>query len=221
MKLMLRVGIVAVCVAVCASAVGAQFSMAGPSIRGVWSPAVGSGAVYRIETKRDTPMEMEVAIVGTETIAGKTGYWLETSMMQQGEGLTVMKMFMVQEAKEVNSLRFIVQPPNEEPMEMELSMMGMMGGAKPKPEKADVREGAVRVGMETITTPAGTFNCEHWRTSDQKTDIWISEKVTPYGLVKMTSPDSSFTLVRLVTNARTKIRGTPRKFNPMQMMQRP
>jgi hypothetical protein len=40
-------------------------------------------------------------------------------------------------------------------------------------------------------------------------DFWISEKVTPVGLVKMVSRDSTQVLVRLITNAQPRIKETP------------
>jgi hypothetical protein len=83
-----------------------------------------------------------------------------------------------------------------------------------------VRKGAERVGAEDVTTPAGTFSCEHYRTKDGATDVWVSDKVAPWGLVKMTGPGTSMTLVRVVTDATTKITGTPQKFDPAEMMRR-
>jgi hypothetical protein len=51
------------------------------------------------------------------------------------------------------------------------------------------------VGSESITVPAGTFACKHYRnklTSDAKSpvlDVWVSDTVAPTGLVKsMLSP---------------------------------
>jgi hypothetical protein len=83
---------------------------------------------------------------------------------------------------------------------------------------ADARKEMERVGTETITTPAGTFSCQHWRKKDGSTDVWLSEKVAPWGLVKMVSKDSTMILERVVTDAKSHITGTPVKFNPMEMM---
>ncbi len=44
------------------------------------------------------------------------------------------------------------------------------------------------VGTESVTVPAGTFSCEHWRNDKSNSDIWTSDKVTPFGMVKEVSP---------------------------------
>ncbi|MCL4523723.1 MAG: DUF4412 domain-containing protein [Acidobacteria bacterium] len=191
--------------------------MKGPSMRGVWKPAVGSGAAYQMESKREGKREMEVAIVGAETSEGKPGHWMEM-VVQSEEGPMVMRTLLAMDGKELRTLRMVVQPGNEEPMEISMEMMGMMGQQQ-KPQKSDVRDEAERVGTETITTPAGTFECEHWRAKDKSADFWVTDKVSPWGMVKMTSKDETMTLVRVISNAKTKIRGTPRKME--DMMRRP
>ena len=195
-------------------------SMGGPSVRGVWKPVVGAGSVYQIESKREGKRDMELAIVGAETSEGKPGHWLEFTTKDPQEGLVVVRQLIVQDGKQNQILRMVIQQGNDEPMEMSMQMMGMMGQQQ-KPQKSDLREEAERVGTESITTPAGTLDCEHWRAKDKSADYWFSEKISPWGLVKMTSKDESMTLTRVIANAKTKIRGTPRKFDPSEMMRRP
>jgi hypothetical protein len=182
-------------------------------MRGVWSPVVGSGAAYVMEDKRAGKVEMEVAVVGSEAVAGKTGHWIEV-MVSSKEGAFLGKNLMVLEEKNVRIVRMIVQMPGEGPMEFSGEMMNMAGGATPQP--SDIRNDATHVGTETITVPGGTFTCEHYRTKDG--DVWISEKVAPYGLVKMTSPQGTTTLVRVISGAQSRIKGTPKKFDMSEMM---
>lgn len=191
-----------------------------PTMRGVWSPVVGSGAAYQVVDKKGEKSDMEIAVVGTEMVAGQSGHWMEMTM-QSREGQMVMKNLVVLKGKDTAFLKMIMQAPGQEPMEFSMEMMGMMNrGAQRQAQKSDVREGAVRVGTETITVPAGTFSCEHYKTSEGD-DIWISEKVAPWGMVKVTGKDSSMTLMRTITGATTKIKGTPRKFDMGEMMRRP
>ena len=69
----------------------------------------------------------------------------------------------------------------------------------------------------------GTFTCQHYRSNTSAADTWISTDVAPYGLVKSTSADGSeMVLAKVLTNAKSKITGTPQPFDPSQMMrQRP
>ncbi len=203
-----------------ASVAAAQFPgrQGPPAIRGIWSPTVGAGAVYSMESKRDKS-EMEVAVVGTETHQGKSGYWLEMTMKTR-EGGVVSKVLMVPADKSLQPARMIMQMEGEEAMEFPMEMMGRMG-PRQEPQSADFREDAIRVGTETITVPAGTFTCEHWKSKDGTTDAWIAEKTGPWGLVKSVSKDSTMVLMRTISNATTKIKGPVRKFDLQQMMRQP
>jgi len=209
-----------VCSVAVAFPVAAQMGMGGPSMKGVWSPVVGSGAAYLMENKREGKREMEIAIVGAETSEGKLGHWMEMAFKDREEGLVVVRHLLALDGKDMRILRMIFQQGDDQPMEMSMQMMGMMG-QKPKPQKADIREDAERVGTESVTTPAGTFSCEHWRARDKSAEFWFTDKVSPWGLVKMVSKHETLTLVRVITGAKTKIRGTPRKFDPAEMMRRP
>ncbi len=83
-----------------------------------------------------------------------------------------------------------------------------------------MREKAERVGSESITTLAGTFPCEHLQMKDGSGDVWISDKVAPWGLVKTVGKESNMTLTRLITGAKTRITGTPQKLDLMEMMRK-
>ncbi len=189
----------------------AQFGqrMGGPTPVGKWTPVVGQGAAYSMEA-RGQKMEMQVAVVGTESHMGKTGHWLETVMNDpRAGGEVVLKVLIVSDGKENRRLRMIMQAPGQEAMEMSMEMMQMMGG-QGRSSEADVTTQGTRVGTETITVPAGTFTCEHWKSKDGS-DIWISEKAGPYAMVKMVSPDATMVLTKLLTDAKTRIKGTPKK----------
>ena len=76
------------------------------------------------------------------------------------------------------------------------------------------------VGTETITVPAGTFSCEHWRNDKNKSDIWTSDKVTPFGMVKSVSGHGDTqVLVKILDNATDRITGPVKQFDMQEMMQ--
>jgi hypothetical protein len=191
------------------SALAAQFPGGGmqmPRVQGIWAPVVGAGSTYAIEGsgKKET---FEYAIVGKEMHEGKEGFWMEMTIVERGKQM-VVKYLYIKSAGTLNVARMIFQEGNDDPMEMPMRMM-QMGGPPKQPQKADIREGATRVGSESITVPAGTFECEHWKNSEG--DYWVSEKVAPLGLVKAVTKDSTMTLTKTVSDAKTKIRGTPQK----------
>ena len=203
---------------VCTAPARAQMGMGmrGPDLRGVFRPIVGAGAEYSVERAGMPKTAMEISVVGKETMNGKDAYWMEMGVTPpSGAGAMYMKMLASVDNNNVVTSRMIMQMPGQQqPMEMDTQVMR----GNQAPRSADIRKQAERVGSETLTTPAGTFVCEHWRLSDGSGDFWISEKVSPWGLVKMVSKDSTLTLQRVITDAKTHITGTPVRFNPMNMM---
>ncbi len=188
-----------------------------PRFRGVWKPVVGSGAAYQVESKGEPKRTVEIAVVGSETAQGKSGHWLEMVFQDPEQGEVVMKNLILPEGGNTKVARMIFQTREMGPVEFSSEMMGM-GGRRQGPQDADIRDDATLLGSETITVPAGTFECQHYRAKDGGADVWISDKVAPWGMVKMTSRDTTMTLTRVLTGVKTRITGTPKKFDFSEMM---
>ncbi len=191
--------------------------MGGPQLRGIFSPVVGSGAQYDVQRggENGRKMTMEIDAVGKESVDGKDGYWLEITMYGTPMGDMVSKMLVVpDDSTNVSISHMIMQMPNHPPMEM--PEMGRMGQQN---QHVDIRKDATDLGSESVTTPAGTFNTEHYRAKNGDGEFWISEKVSPYGLVKYQGKDKddNIVLTKIISDAKDKITGTPVPFNPMMM----
>lgn len=211
---------VVVVIAISLSGVAASWAqmmgMRPPQIPGEFKPVVGSGAQYTMTTKKDSSsMDMAYAVVGKESVDGQDGYWMEIRLLSGKGGGMIMKQLMVMAGDQPGIKRMIMQPPGRPPMEMPMSMMSMMKNM-PKPQ-ANGQEGGKNhgmgelVGTESVTVPAGTYECQHYRSqSDRGTaDVWITTKISPYGLVKMTSSDSTMVLDKVLTNETSQIKGEP------------
>jgi len=210
MKRFLQFAAVAAAFVVISGAAQAQFRTSGPALAGVWNPVIGSGGVYEVTPKNGKPATMEMAVVGKELVDGKEGYWFETSFkLPNGKGGTVSKVLFVREGNEIIFKRMIMQMPGRPPMDMSAMVASMM-----HPQDADIRSTSDDLGPAIVTTPAGTFACEHYKTKDGKSEMWIKAKAGPYGLVKSVSDTGTMILTRVITDAKDKITGTPR---PMQM----
>lgn len=188
-----------------------------PSIAGVFNPEVGSGAAYEMDRKdgsRKTSFEMSV--VGKEG----SGYWIETAM-QSPQGTVYAKTLSAHEGDNVIIQRTIFQMPGRPPMDM-TSMM-KMHPMQSEESKADMRANAENLGSDTVTTPAGTFSCQHWRSKKDGSEYWLSDKISPWKLVKMTNKDQTVILTKVITDAKTHITGTPVSMEDMMkgMGQRP
>jgi hypothetical protein len=200
---LMGVGVVSLSL-VFAPRVNAQMGMSTPELRGVFKPEVGSGAAYEVVSSDGKKSQFDIAVVEKDPAGG---YWTEYTIADpHSKGTVYMKMLVSQQADHVIVEHMIMQVPGRPPMDMSAMMQGM--GHQKQSQKIDVRTGAENLGTESVTTPAGTFSCQHWRTKDGN-DVWISDKVKPWGLVKTSGKDSSMTLVRVITDAKTHITGTP------------
>jgi len=210
-----RFAVSAVLFGLMATAAAAQMgSFSAPHVMGFWNPVVGQGAAYSMQSAKGDKTEMQIAIVGKEQVDGKDAYWYEMAF-NRGSGQMIIKTLMVLNGTDTHVSRMIMQMPGRPPMEMPAQMMHQDKTTQP----ADVRSDAENLGSETITVPAGTFTCKHYRTKKAGGDVWVSEKISPYGLVKSKTSDSSMELTKVVTGAKDQITGTPQPFNPQMFMQ--
>jgi hypothetical protein len=111
--------------------------------------------------------------------------------------------------------RMIIQPPGQQAMEIPMKMNAA--------RKERVEENLTdwhSVGTETITVPAGTFSCEHWRNDKTHAEAWTSDKVTPFGMVKEISGNGNTqVLSKILDNAADRITGPVKQFDMQEMMQ--
>jgi hypothetical protein len=185
---------------------------------GLQNPTVGSGAEY-LMTAKGKEMDVASVALGKEDVDGSTGIWMEqriTSAEMGGE--MVMKTLSVTTGTETGVKRMIMQRPGQPPIDMS-GMMSMMQQRQSHPTTSPAGGGGKGdrgelVGTESVTVPAGTFSCQHYRKQEQNgpVDMWISTDVTPYALVKMTGTDTSMVLKKILTNETSHIKGEPQKF---------
>jgi len=182
-----------------------------PDIAGVFNPVVGSGASYEMVKTNGEKIPFDMAVVDKDASGG---YWIEYSMQNPKlNGPVYMKSLMVRQSDDIIIQHSIMQMPGRPPMDMS-SMMSMKAMQSPK-EKADFRANAQNMGTESVTTPAGTFPCEHWRNAKDGTDVWLSDKIVPWRLVKMSGTTDTLTLVKIISDAKTHITGTPVRMEEM------
>jgi len=188
-----------------------------PTLSGIWHPVVGTGAAYEI-TKDGKKSQMEIIIVGKEDVDAKPAFWLEMAMTDQRTSQPVyVKSLMSVSENTITSTRMVIQMSGQDPMEMDMNTNPMGRGMK-QTTPVTIADKAEIVGTDTVTVPAGTFSCTHYRMKDGTGEAWVSDKVSPWGLVKSQDKDSSMVLAKVITDAKDHITGTPKKFDPMQMM---
>jgi hypothetical protein len=217
MKSLQQLAVTTASLFVVAFAASAQMGMRpAPMPRGLFTPVVGAGAEYEITSAEGRKMTIEFAIVGKEVVNGHDGYWMEWTTTTMG-GNMIMKVLAVP-GDTTAMTRTIMQMPGRPPMEMPPQMASRMNSSG---MGFDIHSAADDLGTESVTVPAGTFSCEHYRMKNGSGNTWVSTKVSPFGVVKHEGTDSTMVLTKVVTDAKDKIVGTPQPFNPMQMIQQP
>ncbi len=183
------------------------------NIPGGFNPVDGSGAEYEMTAANGQKLHFAYVIVGKETVHGKMGCWLECRQPREyGRISRILKQLIVNDKKEQIIEREISQweggPPFESRPRNAIDVAGALefqGWTPPSPKE---------VATETITIPAGIFECQHYRGKTETgalADFWTSAKVTPFGLVKMISKDSTVVLTKLLENQTSQITGEPKK----------
>jgi hypothetical protein len=185
-----------------------------PSFTKVFNPVVGKGAEYQtIKTdSKTTPQTTQMFIVGKESVDGKDGYWMEIVTTTEKGGNFVGKMLFTKD--DFQFRRMVIQVPGQGAMEMPFNP-----AQGTKQSLQDTMSGWHSIGTESVTVPAGTFGCEHWKNDKNNSEVWTNDKVTPFGMVKEMSPDNTMVLTKVLTDAPDQITGPVQKFNPQMMMQ--
>jgi hypothetical protein len=186
-----------------------------PSIAGAIHPEVGKGAIYETTRQGNEGKDrMEMTVVGIEKIDGKDGFWFEFAREDKQTGKpSYGKILFSKDDFEIH--RLIVQRDGQPATEIPFHMSD--------PAKQKLTDGVTKwepVGAETVTVPGGTFVCQHWKSNgNDGGDIWTSDLVSPFGVVKEVTPTRTMILVKLITEAQEHITGPVKQFDPQAMRQ--
>jgi hypothetical protein len=178
----------------------------------VFHPVVGQGAEYEMTHAKGDKTQMQMGIVSKDIIDGKDAYWMQM-VMQTKDGQTMISKILMNPA-DFQPARVITQLPGRPAMEMPMNMTG----ANREKVSASMQDWH-SVGTESVTVPAGTFSCEHWKNDNTGGEVWTSDKVTPFGLVKESGNDHSMVLLKVLTDFPDRITGPVQKFDPQIFMQ--
>lgn len=194
---------------------GAQMGMdlfKKPSLVKVFNPVIGKGAEYQSTgSDKGKVSTMQMGAVGKESVEGKDGYWLEFSFADSSSSVMIGKMLFTKD--DLQTHKVIFQMPGQPAMSMPYT---------PKDAARQDIHSEMNdwhsAGTETITVPGGTFACEHWRNDKKNSDVRTSDKVTPFGMVKEVSPNSSMVLTKVLSDYPERITGPVTQFDPQLMM---
>ena len=180
------------------------------------TPAVGSWVEYDFQGKGQTGRS-RIAVVGTETRDGRELTWYEMSFDAGGNSAIVKMLaeggfYHAMAEKKIEEMVFKTagQPAMKFSGVMMERIQSQMG-SNPTSEFSKSCEDAERVGVESITVTAGTFEAVHFRLTSGGSpgDAWIVEGM-PFGMIKWTgSGGEAAELVAQGDDAVSQITETP------------
>ena len=185
-----------------------------PAITKAFHPVVGKGAVY-VDAGKDgkNTRTTEIAVVGKESIEGQEAFWMQFVSTDE-QGKTIVGKSLITPA-DFQMHRMIFQQQGQQAMELPANM-----NPARKQQMEENFNDWHSVGTETVTVPAGTFSCDHWRNDKTHAESWTSDKVTPFGMVKTVKANGDTELLsKLVDNATDRITGPVKQFDMQEMMQ--
>jgi hypothetical protein len=185
-----------------------------PNITNIFRPVVGNGAVYEETDSEGKKTALEMSIVDSEMVGTQRAYWMEVGHTDRRTNqLTYGKSLITPEDFKIHKSVFVM-PGSSQPVLMDMD--------ESRAHRDDLEKSLEKwrsAGTESITVPAGTFQCEHWSREDGKGDVWASSQISPFGMVKSVENGRTLLLARLITGAKTHIIGTPVKFDPQMTRQ--
>ena len=197
-------------VTVCHAQMGMDFFKR-PAIASLFKPVIGTGAAYQTLGDASKKGVMEFTVVGKDVAEGKEAFWIEVSLKLQGVN-AYDKALITKD--DFHIARTIMQVPGHPAMEVPYNQSG-----KANQRMNDELSQWTQIGTESVTVPAGTFSCQHWKKNGGSGEIWASDKVSPFGMVKEVDGSSTQVLVKVITDAKDHITGPVSPFNPQLFQQ--
>lgn len=186
----------------------------GPAIAKFINPVVGKGAEYEsTNSNYQGTHTTEMGVTGKESVDGKDGFWMQIITSTSKGQPMVAKALISKDDFQFH--RMIVQMAGQPAMEMPFNPATMARDQKMQ----DAMNEWHSIGTETISVPAGTFVCEHYKNDKNGSELWASDKVTPFGLVKQVGKANSMVLVKVLSDVPNRITGPVTKFDPQALMQ--
>lgn len=154
-------------------------------------PAEGQWAWYDIAEKASgLTYSVRQAIVGSEKVGKKAGWWFEMEVVPPVGFAQVYRMLLTGPASDPQNIhKMFVEDGQSPPREIPVDRNAAEKGAMQTAEKT-------LVGTETVKYLKGSIEAEHYvfETPDEKLDVWINEEVAPTGIVRIASPSGDLIL---------------------------
>jgi len=177
-------------------------------------PPQGSWSEYQA-TYNSNPYTVRYAVVGQENRGGKNLQWVEMRMVGT-TATSIYQMLVPGTIAEVNQVQEIVIKSGAQPaMKMGGEMMKMVRAQMEKQSFfGELCKGVTLVGKEKITVPGGSYETQHFKSTEHASDSWLSAEV-PFSVVKSSGKNFQVELVKHGKGATSSITEKPQEMKGM------
>lgn len=156
-------------------------------------PKPGVWAWYDVgDPASGNTLMLRLAIVGEEKVQDKTGYWLEIEVVPPVGYKSVYKMLVTGPANDPRNVHKMFQREGAEPAKE----VPVPTGPQADTPKAKTDGAKKLVGEEEVEAAGAKMKASHYEIVQEgkQVDVWLSEAISPMGIVRMKSPASGMVL---------------------------
>lgn len=160
------------------------------------NPEAGVYAIYDLMDKTTGKrFLLRQAVVGTETVKRKDGFWVEVELIPELGFPVVYKMLLTGPAGEPENVhRIILMEHAGEPKEVPVDPAALKSDAPSAGKRTSL-------GVEKIVLPEGAVDAEHFvmesgGDASAPSEVWTNDAVRPMGIVRMVTPNGELRLRR-------------------------
>jgi len=190
-----------------------------PEFYHVFSPSVGGWSTYRITDSTGDTSDLTFAIVSEE----KGQYWLELRSVQGGAKAVAAFLIKGDPTEDENVLAVRAQDEGGPAMEINKATLDKLKARGQKAFGGSALPIGPRMGKlegmpdESLTVAGKSLKCRHIKIvgpNDQSAEVWMSDSVTPFGLVKLVSGPEQVLLTEFGKGAKSSLKGP---FTPLEV----
>lgn len=162
------------------------------------NPEPGVWSWYEVsDTTGGAKYFLRQAVVGTEAVKSKDGFWVETELVPQEGFPTLFKMLLTGPASDPKNVhQMIVKEGTSAPQSVPVPQDGYTATNSGERQL---------LGMEKVKIGSGEeIETQHFSVGDGvgKAEIWVNDSVRPLGIVKMVSAEGQLLLQRFGTGGK-------------------
>lgn len=191
--------------------IGALSSSYFPQFYHIYNPIVGEWSKYEMKDNQGNKAILTISVVSKEG----SNYWIEVESSQSSDVGTVAYLVCGDPTEDANVLKVRLKNKDGPIIEISKEILEKMKKRQPHSDTSSSigpTTGKIQsLPNETVKIGNITYNCQRINliSPENKTaEIWINEKVSPFGIVKLIFGNESLILIDSGKGAKPRLLGT-------------